>query len=94
MSIIPTQHRSWCAESECYTRQDGRVVHRSGGESFVDDGMVTVRLVDRGNGIEVQLQVDGRIVTEVVLILELAADLAESLVRHANCAIGPLSGAQ
>lgn len=44
-------------------------MQRSGGESFIDEGMVTVRLLDRGNGIEVQLHVRGRICwTEVTLI--------------------------
>ncbi|MGH3936621.1 MAG: hypothetical protein ACRDS1_16845 [Pseudonocardiaceae bacterium] len=89
MSKVSTPHTTWCSQDDCYTRQDGQTVHRSAGESFVDEGMATVRLVDRGNGIEVALAVDGRIVsTEIVLIPEMAAELGEALIDHAERAQG------
>lgn len=64
MNTIPTPHPSWCDETECFTCHGGQVVHRAGGEAFLDegvtiDGIAIVRLVDRGNGTEVQLQPAG-----------------------------------
>jgi hypothetical protein len=69
MGIIPTPltpHRTWCDESECTTRPDGQVVHRSAGA--VDDlnenqvwtaSMLTIALVETDNGIEVGFDVMG-----------------------------------
>ena len=89
MATIPTPHSSWCDESACYTAKDGQPVHLSTGTSFVDYGMATVYLVDRGNGIEVKLAVDGQIVsTEVTLMPELAAELGDALLDHAERALG------
>jgi hypothetical protein len=89
----PYAHRPWCAESDCYNRaSDGEPVHLSGGESFVaeDTGrMLTVTLIDRGNGPEVKVTVDTPAVTgDVVLIPEMTYDLAHALIRHAGCAMG------
>lgn len=89
MSKVATPHRTWCAESDCYTRQDGQAVHVSTETSFIPDrGHVAVRLVDRGDGIEVNIQVDGPLVhTAVTLIPEMAAELGESLVDHGERAL-------
>lgn len=91
MGKVSTPHRTWCAESDCYTRQDGQAVHVSTEASFVPDrGLVAVRLVDRGDGIEVNIQVDGLLVhTAVTLIPEMAAELGEALIDHAERALGP-----
>lgn len=70
---------SWCVESKCYIGQDGRVVHRSAGESIIDRGMLTVRMIDRAT-------------TEVVLIPEMTCDLAQVLTRYADCAMGHSAG--
>ncbi|MGH3549340.1 MAG: hypothetical protein ACRDQU_14760 [Pseudonocardiaceae bacterium] len=94
MSIMATPHRPWCAESDCYTRQDGLLVHLGTETIFdADRGAVGLRLVDRGDGIEVQVQVSTTIVTATVVVytelaVELAVELAASLVRHADCAQG------
>lgn len=54
MSNLSTHHRSWCAPSDCYTRMDGQLVHVGPDTCFNPaGGLATVRLVDRGDGIEV-----------------------------------------
>lgn len=86
MSKVSTPHRTWCAESDCYTRQDGQAVHVSTEASFIPDrGHLTVRLADVGDGIEVGIGVDTPIfTTSVRLIPEIAIELAESLIEHAR----------
>jgi hypothetical protein len=90
MSKVSTPHRSWCDQDACYTRHDGRAVHRSTEVAvFPSAGVLSVQLVDAGEGIEVLVALGTPIRTSSArLIPEDAAELAELLREHAQRAVG------
>lgn len=98
MNNLSTPHRPWCEPSECYTQPDGQLVHRSAGEPFDFDlsriwtaSMLTVHLVEfiEGEGIQVGVTIQGAISTYSATFLpEVAAELGEALLDHAERALG------
>jgi hypothetical protein len=97
MSTIPTPHRTWCDESECTTRPDGQLVHRSAGTSFelnttqvLTASMLTVQLVETAEGIEVGVTVQGAVVASypTTLAPQIAAEFGDALLDHAERAMG------
>ncbi len=97
MSNLSTPHHPWCDESECSTRQDGQLVHRSAGETFdlnnnrwLTASMLTVHLVETSEGIEVGLAIQGAVTTAIsaTLLPEAAAELGGALLDHAERALG------
>ncbi|MGH3837662.1 MAG: hypothetical protein ACRDSF_18465 [Pseudonocardiaceae bacterium] len=99
MSSIP--HRTWCDLSECYTEDlDGVTIHLSGETTFVTMcDQLGVQLIETDNGIEVQIKLYGCLAPfhlatfhSAVLIPEMAAQLGEALLDHAERATGQGGG--
>jgi hypothetical protein len=93
----PTPHRTWCDESECTTRKDGQLVHRSAGEAFDlsttrvwTASMLTVQLVDTGEGIQVGVTVQGAVTASYRMTLtpQVAAEVGDALLDHVERALG------
>jgi hypothetical protein len=97
MATIPTPHQPWCDESECITRPDGQIVHRSAGEVFDlntaqmwTSSMLKVQFVEIGDDVEVGVTVEGAVSRHSAMVLpETAVELAKSLLDHAERAGAP-----